>query len=160
AVDLDRYAPGSVGSSPGRRPVIGWTGLASNIPYLEIAAPALRQLARHTDFELQIVAEDWRPLNRLNLAGVRVRLIPWSEGNEIEVLRRFDVGLMPLPDNGWTRFKCGFKLIQYMALGIPGIASPVGVNADIVRHGETGFLAETPSQWFDCMARLLSGPGL
>jgi glycosyltransferase involved in cell wall biosynthesis len=70
------------------------------------------------------------------------------------------VGLMPLPDDGWTRYKCGLKLIQYMALGIPGIASPVGVNAEIVRHGETGFLAHTPSQWMDCMARLMSGPAL
>jgi glycosyltransferase involved in cell wall biosynthesis len=94
----------------------------------------------------------------LDLSGVRVKFIPWSEENEIDVLRQFDVGLMPLPDDEWTRYKCGLKLIQYMALGIPGIASAVGVNVDIVRHGETGFLAETPMQWFDCMARLLSGP--
>src|SRR5262249_13518197 len=109
AVDLDRYAPGPVGSSRGGRPVIGWTGRAANIPYLEVVAPALRRLARHTDFELQIVAEDWRPLSRLDLSGVRVRFIPWSDGDEIEVLRGFDVGLMPLPDDGWTRYKCGLK---------------------------------------------------
>jgi glycosyltransferase involved in cell wall biosynthesis len=159
-VDLDRYVPGPVGEPRGRRPVIGWTGLASNIPYLEIVAPALRNLARRADFELRVVAEDARPLARLDLAGVNVRFVPWSEANEIDVLRQFDMGLMPLPDDGWTRFKCGLKLIQYMALGIPGIASPIGVNTDIVRHGETGFLAETPSQWMECMARLLSGPAL
>jgi glycosyltransferase involved in cell wall biosynthesis len=107
-----------------------------------------------------VVAEDARPLGRLDLAGVRIKFIPWSENKEIAVLRQFDVGLMPLPDDEWTRYKCGLKLIQYMALGIPGIASPVGVNAEIVRHGETGFLAHTPSQWLDCMARLLSGPRL
>jgi glycosyltransferase involved in cell wall biosynthesis len=159
-VDLDRYVPAPVDRSRRARPVIGWTGLASNIHYLEIVAPALKTLARHTDFELQVVAEDPRPLGRLDLAGVRVKFVPWSEDNEIAVLRQFDVGLMPLPDDGWTRYKCGLKLIQYMALGIPGIASPVGVNAEIVRHGETGFLAHTPSQWLDCLARLLSGPAL
>jgi len=159
-VDLDRYVPRRVGGSNGKRPVIGWTGLASNIPYLEIAAPALRKLARRTDFELRVVAEDPRPLARLDLAGVNVRFVPWSKSNEIDVLRQFDVGLMPLPDDGWTRFKCGLKLIQYMALGIPGIASPVGVNGEIVRHGETGLLAETPSQWLECMARLLAIPAL
>ena len=160
AVDLDRYAPRLVAVSRRARPIIGWTGLASNIPYLEVVARALRDLARRTDFELRIVAEDPRPLARLDLAGVRVRFVPWSEDNEIAVLRQFDIGLMPLPDDGWTRYKCGLKLIQYMALGIPGIASPVGVNAEIVRHGETGFLARTASQWLECMARLVSGPAL
>src|SRR5262249_7840106 len=87
AVDLDRYVPGQAQSSRRGRPVIGWTGLAANIPYLEVVAPALRKLARHTDFELQIVAEDWRPLSRLDLSGLRVRFIPWSEVDEIEVLR-------------------------------------------------------------------------
>ncbi|MGE5194509.1 MAG: glycosyltransferase, partial [Deltaproteobacteria bacterium] len=145
-VDLDRYVPGPAnGSRPGR-PVIGWTGLASNIPYLKIVAPCLKELAHRFDFEFHVVAEDPCPLAELDLAGVRTRFIPWTESDEIAVLRQFDVGLMPLPDDGWTRFKCGLKLIQYMALGIPGIASPIGVNVDIVRNGETGFLAETRSE--------------
>ena len=88
------------------------------------------------------------------------RSIPWAEGKEIAVLQEFDVGLMPLPDNEWTRYKCGLKLIQYMALGVPGIASPVGVNVDIVRHGETGYLPQSASEWVDCMGRLLDEPTL
>jgi glycosyltransferase involved in cell wall biosynthesis len=159
-VDLERYVPGPAHASRSGRPVIGWTGLASNIPYLKVAAPGLKELARHFDFELQVVAEDARPLTDLDLAGVRVRFIPWSERDEIAVLRQFDVGLMPLPDNGWTRFKCGLKLLQYMALGIPGVASPVGANVDIVRDGKSGFLAHTASQWVDCMTRLLRDSAL
>jgi glycosyltransferase involved in cell wall biosynthesis len=159
-VDLARYVPRPADTPRRGRPVIGWTGLASNIPYLEIVAGSLTELSRRLDFEFQVVAENARPLEKLDLAGVRVQFIPWEEQNEIGVLQKFDIGLMPLPDNEWTRFKCGLKLIQYMALGIPGIASPVGVNADIVRHGETGYLALSASEWAECLGRLLSDPAL
>ncbi len=159
-VDLARYVPAVANGSRAGRPVVGWTGLASNIPYLATVAPSLKELARRFDFEFQVVAEDSRPLADLDLGGVRVKFVPWTERDEIAVLQRFDIGLMPLPDNEWTRFKCGLKLIQYMALGIPGVASPVGVNSDIVRNGESGFLADAASQWTECMARLLSDPGL
>lgn len=155
-VDLDRYVPRPENAPVAARPVIGWTGLAGNIPYLEIVAPSLKELARQFDFEFLVVAEDARPLGRLDLDGVRVRFAPWAEENEISVLQECDVGLMPLPDNDWTRYKCGLKLIQYMALGIAAIASPVGVNVDIARHGESGFLADTPSQWTECLTRLLT----
>jgi glycosyltransferase involved in cell wall biosynthesis len=159
-VDLARYVPNPVAGNRGARPVIGWTGLASNIPYLEIAAAGLRELSRRHDFEFQVVAESANPLSKLDLTGVRVRFIPWEEHNEIAILQQFDVGLMPLPDNEWTRYKCGLKLIQYMALGIPAIASPVGVNVDIVRHGETGYLPHTESEWVECLARLVGDAAL
>jgi len=159
-VDLARYVPAPTDRSRRARPVIGWTGLASNIQYLEVVAAGLRELSRQHDFEFQVVAENATPLAGLDLAGVKVRFIPWAEHNEITVLQQFDVGLMPLPDNEWTRYKCGLKLIQYMALAIPAIASPVGVNIDIVRHGETGYLPQTPAEWVDCLGRLLSDPSL
>jgi glycosyltransferase involved in cell wall biosynthesis len=159
-VDIDRHVPKPVRESGNGRPIIGWTGLASNIPYLENITPCLKELAARFDFEFQVVAEDARPLARLDLAGVPLKFVPWQESNEIAVLQRFDIGLMPLPDNDWTRFKCGLKLIQYLALEIPAVASPVGVNAEIVRHGETGFLANSPSQWTEALARLLENPGL
>ena len=164
-VDLARYLPRAEALAPATlsrttRPIMGWTGLASNISYLEEIAPALRELARQHDFELQIVAESPRPLARLDLAGVRVRFIPWAEHNEIAVLQQFDIGLMPLPDTPWTRYKCGLKIIQYMALHIPSVASPVGVNVDIIRHGETGFLPTTAGEWQDALQRLLVDPGL
>lgn len=85
---------------------------------------------------------------------------PWSEESEIAQLRSFDVGIMPLPDTPWTRGKCGYKLIQYMACGVPVIASPVGVNSSLVEHGVNGFLASTDEEWRDALAALISDPGL
>lgn len=172
-VDLERYLPrpglplasggdtSLVQGQATRKPLtIGWTGLASNIPYLEIVAPALRELARRHEFEFVVVAENSSPIARLDLAGVRVRFVPWDEQSEIATLQQFDVGIMPLPDDAWSRYKCGLKLIQYMALRIPATGSPVGANCDIVRHGETGFLPRTTADWIDCLDRMLSDAAL
>jgi glycosyltransferase involved in cell wall biosynthesis len=91
----------------------------------------------------------------INLPGVPVELIDWREDTEIEDIRRFDVGIMPLPDEPWARGKCGFKLIQYMACGLPVVASPVGVNSEIVQDNVSGFLATSTSEWVDALNVLL-----
>jgi glycosyltransferase involved in cell wall biosynthesis len=80
------------------------------------------------------------------IANVDVVEIPWREDREVEHLNQFDVGVMPLPDDDWARGKCAFKLIQYMACGVPVIASPVGANIDVVSQ-ECGFLAGSAEQW-------------
>jgi hypothetical protein len=85
---------------------------------------------------------------------------PWSEADEARLLRGIDIGIMPLPDEPWTRGKCGYKLIQYMASGLPVVASPVGVNRDLVRHGENGFIASSESEWEEALARLSADPDL
>jgi len=157
-VDLERYPQRNKSPGSGDRPVIGWTGLASNIPFLEIVQDALRELATRHDFELRIIAESDAPLRRLNLQGVPVRFVRWSAEKEIDDLQRFDIGIMPLPDDEWSRHKCGLKLIQYLALGIPGVASPVGVNAEIVDHGRNGFLASSTAQWSEVLESLLTRP--
>ena len=76
-------------------------------------------------------------------------------GAEVEFLGRFDIGVMPMPDDKWTRGKGGYKLLQYMAMGIPCISSPVGINREIVKHDETGFLAESEEDWFQFLERLI-----
>ena len=82
--------------------------------------------------------------------------LPWSEKTEATLINGMDIGLMPLPDTPWTRGKCGYKLIQYMACGLPVVASPVGVNKEIVEHGVNGFLAETEEEWRSAIETLLS----
>ena len=86
--------------------------------------------------------------------------IPWSESEEISLINSLDIGIMPLHDDPWTRGKCGYKLIQYMACGIPVVASPIGVNTSIVHHGVNGFLASTEEEWSESINRLVSNPRL
>jgi glycosyltransferase involved in cell wall biosynthesis len=87
-------------------------------------------------------------------------IVPWSEETEVSAIQDMDIGVMPLPDTPWTRGKCGYKLIQYMACGLPVVASPVGVNKDIVEHGVNGFLAETDAEWREAIETLLSDADL
>ncbi len=142
-------------------PVIGWMGTTGNLNYLNVIAGALRNLARQCEFELRLIAPEDTPLQTIDLTGVNVTFIRWNGKTEVEELRLFDVGLMPLfADNEWDKYKCGLKLIQYMAVGIPGVASPVGVNADIVQQGVDGFLAATNQEWEDILFALIQDQAL
>ena len=86
--------------------------------------------------------------------------VPWRKETEAAEVAAFDIGLMPLPDNPWTRGKCGFKLLLYAACGVPAVASPVGVNSEIVSDGETGILASSPEQWTQALLALGRDAGL
>lgn len=156
-VDLDRYpyVTARCDTSP---VIIGWTGTQSNLAYLEILRSPLERLAKRHHFEWHVVtnAEGFQDIPVFE--GVTTRAIPWSEASEIEVLGRFDIGVMPLPDVPWARFKCGFKLIQYMARGVAAVASPVGVNPEIADHGQAARLANTPEEWEQQIERLLTSP--
>lgn len=156
-VDTDVYKPAKKGDSSGKI-TIGWVGSTTTQPFLKILAPAWEKLSlRYPHLELVWVGQDTQPGP---LAGPRVRFVPWSMENERAALDQFDIGVMPMPDNEWTRGKCGFKALLYMSMGIPVVCSPVGANLHIVRPDENGFLAATDSQWEDTLSRLIEDPAL
>jgi len=160
-VEIDEYAGKDWAAATGSRLRVGWIGTPANLEALHVAAPALRQLAKRHDFELLVVTSDAAPLQNVELQGVNVRFEAWNADTDLEQLRQFDIGIMPLrADVEWNQFKCGFKLIQYMATAIPAIASPVGVNAEIVSHGVDGYLASSDDDWTQILEQLIGNPDL
>jgi hypothetical protein len=153
-VDLKRYDAARP-EAPAKPISIGWIGSPKTAPYLQSVTRLLSDLARR--YPVSCVAIGAR---QDQVAESPLVARPWSQTNEVELLRGLDIGIMPLPDEPWTRGKCGYKLIQYMACGLPVVASPVGVNTDIVRHGESGFLAATEQQWEAALTRLILDPDL
>ena len=151
-IDTDFYQVRERARNP--VPVIGWTGSVTTVRYLTTLAPMLRRLREKWEFELLVVGAT------VALDGLTVRCIPWQAATEPEDLRELDVGLMPLPDDEWSRGKGGMKALQYMALGIPPVVSPVGANASIVRDGVNGFHARTDGEWIDRIALLLGDEAL
>jgi len=152
AVDCDRFHPDALGVT--EHPTAGWVGHSSNLAYLEAIAGPLREIAwRHPGFKLIVVA-DRRP----RLEGVPMEFRPWTLENEFDCFSGIGIGLMPLDDSEWTRAKCAFKLLQFMALGIPAVASAVGMNREVVEHGRNGLLATTDNDWVNGLDELISQP--
>ncbi|MFL6584390.1 MAG: glycosyltransferase family 4 protein [Chthoniobacterales bacterium] len=148
-IDLSRYVVKPPVEGRGR--TIGWLGLSDGLPYVRQIAPALRRLTEtFPDLRLKIISD--KPLE---LEGVRVENELWRAETEQAHLASFDVGIMPLWDSVWTRGKCGYKILQYMGVGTAVVASSVGVNRQIIRDGENGFLATSENDWFERIRRLL-----
>ncbi len=161
AVSLQRYQRKPIDHEPKETPVIGWMGTRPNMPFLEVCAPALRRLSQSHRFELFIVGPSAEPLVPIDLRGVNVNFQQWRAEREIEDLHRMDIGLMPLPDGQpWMRYKAATKLVQYLSVGIPAVASPIGVNADILDGNRVGFAASNDEEWFQGMEQLLTDPRL
>jgi glycosyltransferase involved in cell wall biosynthesis len=133
---------------------IGWTGSSTTLKYLKTIEKPLREiLAKFPNTKLLIIA-DRRP--QLNFPFT---FCQWSAASEIQDLQRIDIGIMPMPDDDWTRGKCGFKALQYMAMEIPAVVSPVGVNVEIVSHGIEGYHCTTEDEWFAYLAELIQDSG-
>jgi glycosyltransferase involved in cell wall biosynthesis len=148
-VDLDRY-PEAPATRAGGDVVIGWIGSPATAHYLAAIGEALAAVAsRH---RVRCVAIGARPDQ---VRGTPFEAWPWDEHTEVAMLRQFDIGIMPLPDAPWERGKCGYKLIQYMACGLPVVASPVGANVEIVENGVNGELAGTSLEWEQALERLV-----
>ncbi|QWC57959.1 glycosyltransferase [Erythrobacter sp. 3-20A1M] len=152
-VDMKRYACKSA-SDYKSDPVIGWIGSPSTWrEYMVPLIPTLAEIAKLENARIHAVGGEAS-------GDALVDTIPWVESEEATRLRSMDIGIMPLTDTPWSRGKCGYKLIQYMASGLPVVASPVGVNAEIVEDGVNGFLASSPAEWREALTVLLRDPDL
>jgi len=154
-VDLSRYElrERNDGSDP-VIPKIVWIGSPSTSKYLELLREPLNELAKRHAFSLRIVGGDW------SVDSVPTEVVSWDLETEASDIATCDIGVMPLADSPWERGKCGYKLIQYMASGLPVVASPVGVNNQIVIPGHNGFLARDAVEWVACLERLILEPAL
>ena len=155
-VDLDRYPrPARAALEAPDVLTIGWIGSPATTHYLLQLADPLKRLALKHRVRVLVIGG-----GEIDLPGVDVVALPWSEGTEVESIARMDIGVMPLTDSPWERGKCGYKLIQYMACGAPVIASPVGVNTSVVVDSVNGFLARDAEDWYQALDRLAGDPGL
>jgi glycosyltransferase involved in cell wall biosynthesis len=151
-VDTDAYLPAAPDSEQTRPVTIGWIGSPSTWVLVRPYLGLLAELADNLGIEVRVVG-----------AGVAaetdifpgLRLIEWTEESEIAEVQKMDIGIMPVWDGPFQRGKCGYKLIQYMACGLPVVASPIGVNREIVREGENGFLASSVDEWRAALTRLI-----
>lgn len=150
-VDTERYVPTTC--SPSSVFTVGWIGSPSTAPYLNELVDPLCLLGRECHVRLVVIGG-----KAPSIPDVTVVEVQWSEQTEISMINTFDVGVMPLPNNNWTKGKCAFKLIQYMACGIPVIASRVGANIDVVQP-DCGFLATGTQAWLDALRFLRDQPG-
>ncbi len=134
---------------------LGWVGLKDNLGYLEPIEPVIRRLASKHALQLSIATgRDY------HLDGVEVVNHPWTLDEEIAYLHEADIGLMPLKDTPRARGKCAFKALQYMAVGVPCVVSPVGMNTEVIDDGVNGFLADSPEEWETKLDRLISDGAL
>ena len=154
-IDPANYAAAAGARSAGEIPVVGWIGSPETVRFLEERASALRSVARVCRFGLRVIG-----VSALAIPGLDVTCVPWSEETEARELARCDVGIMPLPSNDWARGKCGLKLLQYMAAGLPVVSSPDGAAGLIVKHGMSGYIARGDEEWRLHLTALLDNPEL
>ena len=153
ALDLAEYDLARRGGSHRGGPlVLGWAGTAGGLGYLEKLAPVLRELCAKHDVQVRVISGGYQ---RVCLPGVRVDARPWRADTALADIAAFDIGLVPLDDTPFEEAKFPFKLLQYLALGVPSVTSRVGTAAEIVRHGENGLLAGSAAEWTECLQALI-----
>jgi glycosyltransferase involved in cell wall biosynthesis len=151
SIDTDRWRP------PSKRAdgswVVGWTGTSSNLPSLEsLDEPLADFLTQHADARLLVVCDRKPSFKRIS--PDRWSYERWSSAREVQLVQSMDVGLMPLPNTEWSRGKCAFKMIAYMAAGIPVIVSPIGANQDVLEQADVGLAATAANDWYESLRML------
>lgn len=149
-VDMERMHNGNKQHHQGQV-TIGWTGSHSTLPYLDEIMNVLQYAERELHTRFLLIAN-----KKPDLPLADWEFLPWNEKTEISDLLKMDIGVMPLHNDEWSEGKCGFKLIQYLSLGIPAVASPVGVNTAIIDEGVNGFLCNTEDEWKEALKKLIT----
>jgi glycosyltransferase involved in cell wall biosynthesis len=155
-IDTDEYSA-SEKKADSETVCIGWSGSITTIKHFEFALPFLTALKNKygNRISIKLIGDKSYTNTSLNIKG-----LGWNKRDEISELSTFDIGIMPLPHDDWARGKCGLKGLQYMALKIPAIMSPVGVNEEIIVDGVNGFLADKNEQWIEKISLLIENPEL
>jgi glycosyltransferase involved in cell wall biosynthesis len=149
-IDLNRYQRLRYdGDQVVETPRLVWIGSPTTLVYLKTLIPVFISITNKIPFVLRVIGAS------LRIDGVNVECFPWSEQTEAGLISECDIGLMPLIESPWECGKCGYKLIQYMACGLAVVASPVGVNTQIVRNESNGYLASSAQEWTDALKQLL-----
>lgn len=150
------HNPSLLAKEVSEKVTIGWTGSHSTLKYLkEIESTLINVEQKYPNIQLLVIADKKPELDIQSLM-----FIPWNKHTEAEDLAKIDIGIMPLPNDTWAQGKCGFKALQYMAMEIPTVASPVGVNTKIVDHGVDGYLATAPHEWITILEILINDAAL
>ena len=149
-INTDIYVP--VNTYTQSNPIVlGWSGSHSTAPYLKLLAPVLLRLAKVRNFKLIVMGDA-----NFNIDGLQqIQALDWSEEIELKTLQSFDIGLYPLPDEPWVHGKSGLKALQYMALGIPAIATAIGANYRVIEHNVSGVLVNTEDEWYNALCKLI-----
>jgi glycosyltransferase involved in cell wall biosynthesis len=153
-INTDTYLPANRYANGG--PItLGWSGSHATVPYLALLGPVMQELARESGFRLLVIGDA-----NYRLEGVDVVALPWRAATEVADLRQIDIGLYPLPREEFALGKSGLKALQYMALGIPTVATAFGANFRVIEDGVSGFLVETEAEWKDRLRALMCDPDL
>jgi glycosyltransferase involved in cell wall biosynthesis len=155
-VDTTRFVPSpsalsNNGDQP-REPIVGWIGSPTTAPYVRGLTKVLQRVRQQQRFVLRVSGAG----ERVEVPGIVTEQPPWALDDEVRLFNTCDVGIYPLADDEWSRGKCGFKAIEFMACGVPVVAAAVGVNREIVEDGVNGFLAATDDEWVEKLARLIA----
>jgi glycosyltransferase involved in cell wall biosynthesis len=156
-VDTAVFKPGAKLKAVHAPVCIGWTGSSSTIKHFQLLLPVFRKLKEHykEHIVIRLIGDKKAMTNE-----PWIEQVSWNASGEVADLRQLDIGVMPLPDDAWSKGKCGFKAIQYMSLGIPCVVSPVGVNTEIIQHGINGMHAQDEEAWITLLSKLIESTDL
>jgi glycosyltransferase involved in cell wall biosynthesis len=154
SVDTDRFLPANCYKNE-KKVTIGWTGTFSSKIYLDLLSNVFAQLNKRIDFKLRVIGNF-----QYEFPGIDLEVIQWTKEKEVEDLQGIDIGIYPLEQNQWVLGKSGLKAIQYMAFGLPTVATDIGTTPIIIRHMENGWLVKTDEEWIDALETLVKNPEL